>query len=155
MPKNESRFDLIEISLNKKLMLKMQGKIMGKRILIIDDNENHLDVLKETLCYFNFEVKTLASGNYLMEEVYQFKPDLILLDYILPGKDNGIVLCQQLKNNIHTHNIPVVLMSGYHLVSEQFSCCDGFLYKPFDLNILIKELATYLDTTIQIPFSYV
>ena len=126
-----------------------------KRILIVDDNENHLDVLKETLCYFHYEVKTLSESKYLMEEVSQFKPDLILLDYILPGEENGIVLCQQLKNNIHTQDIPVLLMSGYHLVSEQFSCCDGFLYKPFDLNVLIQKLAVYLETTTPIPYAYV
>lgn len=132
-------------------MQKMPGKMMSKRILIIDDNENHLEVLKETLCYFHYDVKILTNGDHLMETVHLFKPDLILLDYILPGQDNGIALCQKIKNDFQTQDIPVILMSGYHLVSEQFSCCDGFLYKPFDLNILIQKLATYLETSIQVP----
>ena len=85
---------------------------MLKRILIVDDNTEHLDVLKEALSYFNFFIQTSCDGRELLSLVETFKPDLLLLDYILPG-DNGVELCQKIKNYAPTNHIPVILMSGY------------------------------------------
>ncbi len=119
---------------------------MLKRILIVDDNENHLEILKETLDYFNFSIKTLSNGKDLVTIVENFKPDLLLLDYILPGTDNGLDLCRKLKNNIKTEEIPIILMSGYQMLLDQFSGCNGVLYKPFDLDLLIEKIDALLGT---------
>lgn len=126
----------------------------AKRILIVDDNEQHLEVLKETLSYFQYEIKTLTDGRNLLSEMLKFKPDLLLLDYILPGEENGIILCEQLAQQIHLKNIPVLLMSGYHLVSEQFACCSGFLYKPIDLDELIEKVDALLGTSTWLAFAH-
>jgi two-component system phosphate regulon response regulator PhoB len=127
----------------------------AKRILILDDNEQHLDVLKETLNYFCYDIKTLTDGRNLWSEVLKFKPDLLILDYILPGEENGIVLCEQLGRQAQFKNIPVLLMSGYHLVSEQFACCNGFLYKPIDLDELIGKVDALLGTNTRLAFALV
>lgn len=119
---------------------------MLKRILIVDDNENHLEVLKETLDYFNFSIKTLSNGKDLVTIVENFKPDLLLLDYILPGNNNGLDLCRILKNNIETAQIPIILMSGYQMLFDQFCDCNGVLYKPFDLDLLIEKIDALLGT---------
>ncbi len=124
----------------------MERRCMLKRILIVDDNDRHLEVLYETLDYFNFFVKTLPDGKNLFDIIEEFKPDLLLLDYILPGSDNGIELCRELKSNSKTENIPVIIMSGYRLVFDQYSCCNGFLYKPFDLELLIEKVDDLLGT---------
>jgi CheY-like chemotaxis protein len=126
----------------------------AKRILIVDDNEQHLEVLKETLSYFQYEIKTLTDGRNLLSEMLKFKPDLLLLDYILPGEENGIILCEQLSQQIQLKNIPVLLMSGYHLVSEQFECCSGFLYKPIDLDELIEKVDALLGTNTWLAFAH-
>jgi CheY-like chemotaxis protein len=119
---------------------------MLKRILIIDDNEEHLEVLKETLGYFNFLIKTLPNGKDLFEHIESFKPDLLLLDHILPGYDNGLNLCAKLKSKPNTEDIPVILMSGYLMIINQLSCCNGFLYKPFDLDLMMEKIDNLLGT---------
>ena len=71
---------------------------MLKRILIVDDNTEHLYVLKEALSYFNFLIETRCDGSELLSVIETFKPDLLLIDYILP-RENGVDLCQKIKNN--------------------------------------------------------
>jgi two-component system response regulator VicR len=116
---------------------------MLKRILIVDDNTEHLYVLKEALSYFNFLIETRCDGSELLSVIETFKPDLLLLDYILP-RENGVDLCQKIKNNASTNDIPVILMSGYLGVLEQFTCCNGFLYKPLDLNVLLEKIDDFI-----------
>ncbi|MDA9555541.1 response regulator [Pelobium sp.] len=112
---------------------------MLKRILIIEDNAEHLEVLNEALSYFNFLIKAIPDGTELINITEDFKPDLFLLDYILPG-ESGVDLCNKLKGNLKTKAIPVIIMSGYQGVLEQFDCCDAFLYKPLDLNLLLEKI---------------
>ena len=112
---------------------------MLKRILIIDDDEEHREILLETLTYYNFEVNVLADGKRLFEVIESFNPDLVLLDYILPG-ENGIVLCEKIRNNPGTSLLPVILMSAYLGALDDISCCNSILYKPFDLEVLLKRI---------------
>lgn len=77
--------------------------------------------------------------------MFDFKPDLVLLDYLLPGI-NGGELCGQIKRHQAFSKIPVIIYSAYPKVLTSLGDygCDLFLPKPFDLDELAKHIETLL-----------
>ena len=116
-----------------------------KRILILDDNEAILEVVTEALIYENFEVLDISWGYQLLDAVNDFRPALILMDYRL-ADTNGGDLCRALKNNPEYRHIPVIIFSAYFSPADtnQPRDCDGILYKPFDLEQLLKIVHLHL-----------
>ncbi|MEJ6980392.1 response regulator [Pedobacter sp. P351] len=112
---------------------------MLKRILVVEDNAEQREMLREVLSYLDFLVIALPDGKELFSLVESFKPDLLLIDYILPG-ENGVELCHKLKQDPRTSGMPVILMSAYLGVLEHFSCCSDVLCKPFDLDVLLQKI---------------
>ena len=119
------------------------------RILIVDDNEDILAVMKMILVDFGYHVTTLINGNLLFDTVREIKPDLILLDIML-GEMDGRDLCMQLKRNSTTKEIPVILISASHQVFEHLplniGAPDDFLAKPFDIDELLDMVGIHLIT---------
>jgi DNA-binding response OmpR family regulator len=69
-----------------------------KKVLVIDDDEAVLDVMKEALIYEGFEVKTADRADDVQAMISTYQPDLLLIDYILKGI-NGGEICHQVKDN--------------------------------------------------------
>src|SRR5579859_3734770 len=109
---------------------------MKKKILIIDDSQAILDVMKLALEAEGYEVSTSLTGAYFQRMGSDF-PDLILLDVLLSGEDGGEI-CQHLKSDEHTRHIPVILISAHAGLQDTAARCgaDGFLVKPFHLSEL-------------------
>lgn len=114
---------------------------MLKRILVLDDNEDILEVVHEALSYAQFEVKSTSAGEQIMPLMKEFKPDLVLLDFRVSGA-NGGELCRQIKAHPQFNNIPVILFSAYISDVDQLMAygCDAVIYKPFDLFELIDKV---------------
>ena len=110
-----------------------------KRILILDDDPDLLEVLKEALETNGYETKTKSCSADLFQMVDEFKPDLLLLDFLLTN-ENGGEICVLLKGNKTTKHLPIVLLSGYCSLEEMHVIygCDSYLAKPFDLGKLLK-----------------
>ncbi|WP_374166694.1 two-component system response regulator [Arcticibacter sp. MXS-1] len=121
---------------------------MTKKILILDDDEAVLDALEAALEYNKFAVKTADKSDDIFKVIEEFKPDLVLVDYILAGI-NGGEICHQIKTNEATSHIPVILISAYPrvLLSLGDYGCDAFIAKPFDLSELIEHVNTCLHAT--------
>lgn len=81
------------------------------RILIIEDEEILLKVLKDRFEKSGFEVEIAADGEQAMPAVKRFQPDIILLDLILPKKD-GFAILQELKADAELRPIPVIVLSN-------------------------------------------
>ena len=118
---------------------------MMKRILVIDDEAAILDVLRLVLECEGYEIDTLASGERLNDSMRQHKPDVILLDFSLPG-ETGDRIARRLKSQDDTKNIPIIMLSAHHAV-EPIAFASGvnaFLPKPFSIDDLVKtiELST-------------
>jgi CheY-like chemotaxis protein len=109
---------------------------MKKRILVVDDSPAILDVLFIALEAEGYEVATSLTGA-CFGRLESNPPDLILLDVLLSGEDGGEI-CQRLKNDERTRNIPVILISAHAGLQETAGRCgaDGFLVKPFHLDDL-------------------
>lgn len=82
-----------------------------KKILIVEDERNMRESLVEAFNDSNFKVLTMEDGEGVVDFVREEKPDVILLDIILPKK-NGFEVLGELKDNIETRNIPVILSTN-------------------------------------------
>ncbi|WP_461453304.1 response regulator transcription factor [Mucilaginibacter sp.] len=114
---------------------------MQKRILLIDDNQDILDVMQEALVYQEYEVKVALDSKEIISDTQNFEPDLIILDYHLTGK-NGYEICRQLKTDPKLGHIPVIICSAYVNKDENLSAwgCDDVIAKPFGLEELTEKV---------------
>lgn len=117
----------------------------AKRIIVIDNDPNVLDVVQEVLHYEGFNVEIFEGTNDILSLVQQCQPDLVILDYILEGV-NGGELCRKLKTHRATAKLPVMICSAYPRVLKSlgFYGCDAFLAKPYDLNELVGKVNALL-----------
>ncbi|MGN6638134.1 MAG: response regulator [Mucilaginibacter sp.] len=114
---------------------------MSKKILIIEDDEDILQVLETVLIHNDFTVSGLERTDDIFKSIEQYKPDLVLTDYLLSGT-NGGKICQQIKSNKETCHIPVVLISAYPELAVSLGNFgfDAFITKPFDINHLVNKI---------------
>ena len=120
---------------------------MGKRILLVDDAKTILMTEKMMLAGSEYEVDTAADGAQAIAKVAQKKPDLILLDVVMPNM-GGIETCRTLKNDPRTRSIPVVIVTTKgepRKVEEAFSAgCDDYITKPIDRAELLNKVSSLL-----------
>jgi len=114
---------------------------MPKKILVLDDSEDILEVMKDVLETEGYEVKILNYTDDICKEAITYNADLVILDYILFGI-NGGELCHMLKTNPLTSHVPVVMVSGYPRVLESLGNygSDAFLAKPFSLADIVNTV---------------
>lgn len=119
-----------------------------KRILVVDDDIDILTVVKLVLETNGFEVKAIFNWQHIYTQIENFKPDLILLDVSL-GTQDGRNICKQLKSDIKTKHISIILFSANHNVEKSIPEClaDSFISKPFDINDLIQGINNELLET--------
>jgi len=116
-----------------------------RKILMIDDDLDHLSICKLILTNRGFNVLVLWNTDVLLEVVKDFQPDLIFMDHRMPRRD-GIHATRMLKDNDSTKDIRVIFFSGVEK-AEQFAReagADGFLPKPFNVETLLAAIQKYL-----------
>lgn len=115
---------------------------MLKRILVLDDNQDILDMVNEVLTYENFSVHTTTNGNDIVAIAKNFKPDLAILDYKLTYSD-GMEICRELRAHPEFKELPMILFSAYinkeHVDYEKYGYND-MITKPFNLSDLIDKV---------------
>jgi CheY-like chemotaxis protein len=116
-----------------------------KKVLIIDDDEAVLDVMKEALEYADFEVNIADGNDNIFDLLNRHHPDLLLIDFMLNGA-NGGEICHLVKTSPQTCSLPVIIISAYSHVFLSLGNygCDGIINKPFDLSQLIGDVTKYL-----------
>ena len=114
---------------------------MSKRILILDDNQDILDIVHETLSYEQFDVKSTSESIDVIPMVEEFEPNLVILDYRVSGT-NGGELCRQIKSHPKYKDVPVIIFSAYVNLADELSAygCDAIINKPFDLTELVEKV---------------
>jgi CheY-like chemotaxis protein len=119
---------------------------MVPRILIVDDEGDFIELVKFRLANLHCEILTANDGVHALSQARQFKPDLILLDILLPDLD-GLSVCEILKRQPHTKKIPIIFMSALSGdVTKRTAAmhAEDFFTKPLDLNRLEKRIAELL-----------
>jgi DNA-binding response OmpR family regulator len=114
---------------------------MSKRILVLDDNQDILEVVNEVLSYENFEVHTTSTSQNILEVAQNYHPDLVILDYLLQD-GNGGEICKRLKADEKLGNVPVIIFSAYINRDVDYPSfgCEAVIPKPFDLSELIDKV---------------
>ncbi len=119
---------------------------MKKRILIVDDEPDFLDSIKERLHVHDFHCSTLSAPERVVERALYWKPNLILLDLGLP-KISGLGLLRELKKNPRLRNIPVVILSGIsdeEVVREGMALgAAGYLSKTCSASTIVSAVKNY------------
>jgi len=110
---------------------------MVKRILVLDDDIAVLEAIEIALKYEGYEVFTLGHTYNIFKTLDDYRPELLLIDFVLGGVTGG-ELCRRLKDNSDTMHIPVIIVSAYPQSSRDLNnCgCDYFIQKPFSLEEL-------------------
>jgi DNA-binding response OmpR family regulator len=118
------------------------GTAVYKNILVIEDNHAILDVITLILQSEAYKVSGLNKSADMMAHVESFKPDLIILDIMLPDAD-GRELLKQLRSEAKTNDIPVLMISARYTAENvehgEFKP-NGFLAKPFDIDELLDRI---------------
>ena len=126
---------------------------MMPRILIVDDEGDFIELVKFRLANLHCEFLVANDGVHALSQARQFKPDLILLDILLPDLD-GLSVCEILKRQPHTKKIPVIFMSaltGDVTKRTAVMHAQDFFTKPLDLPRLQRRIAELLhpDPTVK------
>ena len=115
-------------------------------VLLVEDNEEVRAYVKECLEPYFFVLEA-ADGNTAFDIVADKYPDIVVSDIMMPGKD-GLELCHEIKHDLRTGHIPVILMTARSMVmqiKEGFSAgADDYIVKPFNIDVLILRIKNIL-----------
>lgn len=116
---------------------------MGKKIFIVEDELDFLSTLRERLEFEGYVVVSAVDGEEALGKIPEEKPDLILLDIMLPEM-NGYQVCRELKRNPETETIPVVMVTAKSQESDKFwakeTGADDYVTKPFEMEELLQKV---------------
>ena len=120
-----------------------------KKVLIVDDDAEIVELIADVLIRDGrFDVKTASSGYEAGIQTQQFRPNLILLDYMLPDV-NGNVVCMTIKNNPDFEDIKIIIISGVVKPDDidqlLKSGAEDFVKKPFNIVELVSKIASVLQ----------
>ena len=119
---------------------------MLPRILIVDDEGDFIELVKFRLANLGCEFLVAADGVHALSQAREGKPDLILLDILLPDLD-GLSVCEILRRQPNTKKIPIIFMNALTGdVTKRTAAmhADDFFTKPLDLNRLEKRVSELL-----------
>ena len=118
--------------------------VKGKQILIVDDDQEIRELLREYLARAGFDVLTAAEGNEMYRELADQQPDLIILDIMMPGED-GFSLCQQIR---HTSQVPIIMLTAASDEADRVIGlelgADDYIAKPFSPRELMARIKALL-----------
>lgn len=117
---------------------------MGMKIILVDDEPEILTLVRDYLSREGFTVLTAINGNEGMELIEREKPDLVLLDWMLPGM-SGLEMCKHLRE---TSTIPIIMLTAKseeidRVLGLEFGA-DDYIVKPFSLRELAARIKTVL-----------
>ncbi|MGA9651605.1 response regulator transcription factor [Pedobacter sp.] len=117
-----------------------------KRIHILEDDQEIRNVIEILLKEEGFELQLSSTFSELKKNIQDAMPDLFLLDVMLPD-GNGAEICEDLKTDIFTKHIPIIVMSAQNN-SEQKAIDafdDDYISKPFDIDEVLKRINAQID----------
>ncbi len=114
-----------------------------KKALVVEDHPDMLNVLSRQLELLKFTVTSVNNGMEGVEKALAEKPDLILMDIMMPGMD-GREATRRIRSNPETKNIPILATTAITKISQLRECidagCNDYIVKPFALNELVSRI---------------
>jgi two-component system, OmpR family, response regulator MprA len=119
-------------------------------VLIIDDDDNVIELIKLGLKYEGFQVVSTYTGSDGLAAAQRLNPALIILDILLPDLD-GLEVCNQLRSNPTTSDIPIIMLTAKDQVRDRITGlqkgADDYLAKPFNFEELVARIRAILRRT--------
>jgi len=148
--------------------LSVEVPVIKKKILVVEDEESLLKLQSILLTLRGYNVEGVTDGQAALEAVVTMKPDLILLDIMLPKIDGlevcrqlktnvatrhipiiGLEVCRQLKTNVATRHIPIIMLtakkSKEDLVMGEQAGADMYITKPYKSSMVIETIQRLLS----------
>jgi two-component system sensor histidine kinase/response regulator len=117
-------------------------------VIVVDDNTNNLHVLANILRNNGLKVATVKDGFKALKFIKQKKPDLILLDIMMPEMD-GYEVCKRLKNNSDTDDIPIIFITALNNTEDKIKAfeygCVDYIAKPFRKEEVFARVIAHLN----------
>ncbi|MBN2635389.1 MAG: response regulator, partial [Prolixibacteraceae bacterium] len=117
-------------------------------VLIVDDNSNNVKIIAITLRELNYKLVIATSGQSAIDMVDKTRPDLVLLDIMMPGMD-GYETCEIIKSKKENENLPIIFLTA---LNDKSNIIRGFevggvdyITKPFNKEELISRVKTHLE----------
>ena len=122
---------------------------MPHKILVTDDDPDERFALTRILTKAGFKVDEAASGDQAVEKADCFRPDLILMDVVMPGSIDGFEACRKIKSRSHLGDISVVLVSNYNTTPEYKALgldagADDFIARPYHTQEFLSRINAIL-----------
>lgn len=119
-----------------------------KKILIADDHVEIRELIKETLCNEDFEIHLSENGKKAVQLAKEEKPDIIVMDIMMPGRINGLEATKIIKSEPECKNCKVIILSAKDQDKDKISAlkagASAFVVKPFRPEELLKKIKSLL-----------
>jgi two-component system cell cycle response regulator DivK len=120
---------------------------MSKRILVVEDQPDSRQIIRDMLAGTDYEITEAENGEAALAAIAEQRPDLILMDIQLPIMD-GYTATNQIKADPALRSIPIIAVTSYALAGEEKRAraagCDDFVTKPFSPRQLLGKIRQYL-----------
>jgi two-component system cell cycle response regulator DivK len=120
---------------------------MSKRILVVDDQPDNRQIIRDLLDATDYELTEAENGEQALAAVAKQRPDLILMDIQLPIMD-GYEATRRIKADPALRSIPIIAVTSYALSGEEQKAraagCDGYVTKPYSPRLLLTRIREFL-----------
>jgi len=120
------------------------------KVLVVDDDENVITIIRDFLEPYPFEVFDATNGKEAIGMAFAKSPDIMVLDIMMPHM-NGYMVCEELKKHDHTKDIPVIILSAMTSVEDKLKAMElginDYIEKPFDPRELRARIKMILKQT--------
>lgn len=120
---------------------------MPYKVLIVDDDPDTVHILELVLKDRGYEVVSANSGEAALKKIADAKPDLVILDVMMPGID-GYKVCEKIKTDESTSSIPVIMLTAKDMGEDVDMAlskkADWYIAKPFDYKYLLNKVDGFI-----------
>jgi twitching motility two-component system response regulator PilH len=117
-----------------------------EKILLVDDSKTELHFLSSLLTRRGYQVRTAQNGDDAMRRLSEDKPDLILMDVVMPGQ-NGFQLTRSITRDARFSNVPVIICTSKNQETDKVwgmrQGARGYIVKPVDADELVAKIKTF------------
>lgn len=120
---------------------------MSKRILVVEDQEDNRQILRDLLASADYEMIEAQDGEAAIAAAKANRPDLILMDIQLPVLD-GYEATRRIKADTDLQHIPIIVVTSYALSGDEVKArdagCDAYVTKPYSPRLLLAKIKEFL-----------
>ena len=119
---------------------------IARKILIVDDSATEMAIMTNSLKAGGFDVVTATNGEEALLRLESDRPDVVVLDVIMPGK-NGFQVCRQIRSDARWASLPIVMVTSKDQESDRFwgmkQGASDYITKPFDPSNLLETVRRF------------